>query len=31
MSDPNRETRYFRPLQQTAFMRLEHAGSQKAF
>ena len=29
MSDPNRETRYFRPLQQTAFMRLEHAGSQK--
>ncbi len=29
MSDPNRDTRYFRPLQQTAFMRLEHAGSQK--
>ncbi|SFW34783.1 DUF3158 family protein [Nitrosovibrio sp. Nv17] len=31
MSDPNRETRYFRPLQQTAFMRLEHAGSLKGF
>ena len=29
MSDPNRDTRYFLPLQQTAFMRLEHAGSQK--
>ncbi|AAF84587.1 DUF3158 family protein [Xylella fastidiosa] len=29
MSDPNRETRYFRPLQQTAFMRLEHAASLK--
>ena len=29
MSDPNREARYFHPLQQTAFMRLEHAGSQK--
>ena len=29
MSDPNRDTGYFRPLQQTAFMRLEHAGSQK--
>lgn len=31
MSDPNRDTRYFRPLQQTAFMQLEHAASQKAF
>ena len=31
MSDPNRDTRYFRPLQQTAFMRLEHAGSLKGF
>ncbi|MEW5071006.1 DUF3158 family protein, partial [Pseudomonas aeruginosa] len=29
MSAPNCDTRYFRPLQQTAFMRLEHAGSQK--
>ena len=29
MSDPNRDTRYFRPLQQTAFMRLEHAASLK--
>jgi hypothetical protein len=29
MIDPNRDTRYFRPLQQTAFMKLEHAGSQK--
>ncbi len=29
MSDPNRDTRYFRPLQQTAFMQLEHAASQK--
>ena len=29
MSEPNRDTRYFHPLQQTAFMKLEHAGSQK--
>ena len=29
MSDPNRDARYFRPLQQTAFMKLEHAGYQK--
>ncbi|HHM4360075.1 TPA: DUF3158 family protein, partial [Pseudomonas aeruginosa] len=29
MTDPTPETRYFRPLQQAAFMRLEHAGSQK--
>ncbi|WP_238897512.1 DUF3158 family protein [Achromobacter xylosoxidans] len=29
MSDPNREIRYFCGLQQTAFMRLEHAASLK--
>jgi len=29
MSDPNRDTRYFRALEQTAFMRLEHASSLK--
>jgi hypothetical protein len=29
MSEPDRDTRYFRPLQQTAFMRLEHAASLK--
>jgi hypothetical protein len=29
MSDPNREPRYFRPLEQPAFMRLEHAASLK--
>ncbi|KWV12226.1 DUF3158 family protein [Xanthomonas translucens pv. translucens] len=29
MSDPNREPRYFRGLEQPAFMRLEHAASLK--
>ena len=29
MSEPDRDTRYFRPLQQPAFMRLEHAASLK--
>ena len=29
MSDPNREPRYFRRLEQPAFMRLEHAASLK--
>ena len=29
MSDPNREPRYFHPLQQTAFMKLEQAASLK--
>jgi len=29
MSDPNQPTRYFRGLQQGAFMRLEHAASLK--
>ena len=29
MSDLNREARYFRPLEQPAFMRLEHAASLK--
>ncbi|BFO03129.1 DUF3158 family protein [Pseudomonas aeruginosa] len=29
MSVPNRDTRYFHPLQQTAFMKLEHAASLK--
>ena len=28
MSDPNREPRYFRGLEQPAFMRLEHAASK---
>ena len=30
MSDLNQPTRYFRGLQQGAFMRLEHAASLKA-
>ncbi|KLN58414.1 DUF3158 family protein [Variovorax paradoxus] len=29
MSDPNRDTRYFRPLEQTAFMKLGQAASLK--
>ena len=29
MSDPNRDTRYFRSLQQPAFMKLEQAASLK--
>jgi len=29
MSDPNHDLGYFRPLQQTAFMKLEHAASLK--
>lgn len=31
MSDPNREPRYFRRLEQPAFMRLEHAASKRPF